>query len=165
MDWLKHAHSTSKKAVAKDFDTGDDVRVWFKILEQGKERLGQFEGVVIRVRGAGSAKTFTVRRITHGVGVERVFPLDAPVIDKVEVLRRGKTKRSRLYYLRDVVKKTRLATAEGSGGAGASNRAAAEKPAAVPPAADRPAAIEGAREKSEAVAAAEKPAVGDRTRS
>lgn len=163
MDWLKHAHSTSKKAVAKDFDTGDDVRVWFKILEQGKERLGQFEGVVIRVRGAGSAKTFTVRRITHGVGVERVFPLDAPVIDKVEVLRRGKTKRSRLYFLRDVVKKTRLATAEG---AGAGDRAAAtEKPAAVPPAGDRPAAIEGAREKPEAVAAAEKPAVGDRARS
>ncbi len=167
MDWLKHAHSTSKKAIAKDFDTGDDVRVWFKILEQGKERLGQFEGVVIRVRGAGSAKTFTVRRITHGVGVERVFPLDAPVIDKVEVLRRGKTKRSRLYFLRDVVKKTRLATAEGPEGAGASDRAAAaaEKPAAVPPAGDRPTAIEGAREKPEAVAAAEKPAAGDRTRS
>jgi len=62
MDWLKHAHSTSKKSVAKDFDTGDDVRVWFKILEQGKERLGQFEGVVIRVRGAGPRPSATMIR-------------------------------------------------------------------------------------------------------
>jgi len=165
MDWLKYAHSTSKKSTARDFDTGDDVRVWFKILEQGKERLGQFEGIVIRVRGAGYAKTFTVRRLTHGVGVERVFPLDAPVIDKVEVLRRGKTKRSRLYYLRDVVKKTRLATADDPQGPNATPSAASAKPAVAAPVANRPTATEGAREKSEAVAAAEKPAVGDRAQS
>ena len=113
MDWLRLIHRSSSGASAPRFGTGDDVRVWFKILEQGKERLGQFEGIVIRVRGAGSSKTFTVRRMTHGVGVERVFPFDAPIIDRVDVLRSGKVKRSRLYYLRHVVKKTRLAAAEG----------------------------------------------------
>ena len=123
MDWLKHIHASSPKVHLKTFDTGDDVRVWFKILEQGKERLGQFEGVVIRVRGAGPSKTFTVRRLTHGIGVERVFPMDAPIIERVEVLRRGKTKRSRLYFLRHVVKKTRLESAEEPGSAGAGTTA------------------------------------------
>ena len=111
MDWLKLVHGT-KPAASFAFTPGDDVRVWFKILEQGKERLGQFEGIVLRIRGAGPSKTFTVRRITHGVGVERVFPFDAPIIDRVELLRSGKTKRSRLYFLRHVVKKTRLEEAE-----------------------------------------------------
>ena len=111
MDWLKLVHGT-KPAPSFAFTPGDDVRVWFKILEQGKERLGQFEGIVLRIRGAGPSKTFTVRRITHGVGVERVFPFDAPIIDRVELLRSGKTKRSRLYFLRHVVKKTRLEEAE-----------------------------------------------------
>lgn len=113
MDWLKRIHTAPPKVNLKAFDTGDDVRVWFKILEQGKERLGQFEGVVIRVRGAGPSKTFTVRRLTYGIGVERVFPVDAPIIERVEVLRHGKTKRSRLYFLRHVVKKTRLESADG----------------------------------------------------
>ena len=117
MEWLKLIHGTSQTS-AFAFTPGDDVRVWFKILEQGKERLGQFEGIVIRVRGSGPSKTFTVRRLTHGVGVERVFPFDAPIIDRVEVLRSGKVKRSRLYYLRHVVKRTRLASAEGPEGAG-----------------------------------------------
>ena len=100
--------------------TGDDVRVWFKLREMGKERMAQFEGVIIRVRGAGNAKTFTVRRLTHGVAVERIFPVDAPMIDRIEVLRSGKVHRSRLYFLRRVVKHTRLATVEEpSGPAGA----------------------------------------------
>ena len=111
MDWLKLVHGT-KPAPSFAFTPGDDVRVWFKILEQGKERLGQFEGIVIRIRGSGPSKTFTVRRLTHGVGVERVFPFDAPIIDRVELLRSGKTKRSRLYFLRHVVKKTRLEAIE-----------------------------------------------------
>jgi len=115
MEWLKLISGTSPRDVVPAFGSGDDVRVWFKILEQGKERLGQFEGVVIRARGSGPSKTFTVRRVTHGVGVERVFPVDAPVIERVEVLRRGKARRSRLYFLRRVVKKTRLATVEETG--------------------------------------------------
>ena len=146
MEWLKLVHGTPT-ARAPLFDTGDDVRVWFKILEQGKERLGQFEGVVIRVRGSGLSQTFTVRRLTHGVGVERVFPADAPIIDRIEVLRRGKTKRSRLYFLRRVVKKTRLASAEAPEGAGSSavepststaHEAALEKPEETVAATDQP---------------------------
>ncbi|MBI4343377.1 MAG: 50S ribosomal protein L19 [Candidatus Omnitrophica bacterium] len=114
MDWRKRIHPTLRQIAKTAFGPGDDVRVWFRILEQGKERLGQFEGVVIRCAGRGSSKTFTVRRVTHGEGVERVFPMDAPVIERVEVLRRGSTRRSRLYFLRRVVKRTRLATAQES---------------------------------------------------
>ncbi len=125
MDWMKLVHPTRKSISLEPFGPGDDVRVWYKILEQGKERLGQFEGVVIRYRGAGASKTFTVRRVTYGVGVERVFPVDAPVIERVEVLRHGKTKRARLYFLRHVVGSARLKTAEGLARASA---------AAVPPA-------------------------------
>lgn len=133
MEWLKLVHGAPRPSAGSTFGPGDDVRVWFKLREQGKERLAQFEGVVIRVRGSGASRTFTVRRLTHGVGVERVFPMDAPIIDRVEVLRRGKVRRSRLYFLRRVVKSTRLASAEeqttGSGpGAGASSGKAAEMP-------------------------------------
>jgi large subunit ribosomal protein L19 len=151
MDWLKWVHDPAASKRASAFRPGDDVRVWYKIIEQGKERLGQFEGVVIRARGAGAAKTFTVRRVTHGVGVERVFPFDAPVIDRIEVLRRGKTRRSRLYYLRDVVRSTRLASAEEPG---------APQAGRAPAAGPGPGVSEGeaAADKSEAVAAAGKPA-------
>ena len=127
MEWLKLIHRKTPAASAA-FSTGDDVRVWFKILEQGKERLGQFEGIVIRVRGSGPSKTFTVRRLTHGVGVERVFPFGAPIIDRVELLRSGKAKRARLYYLRHVVKKTRLAAADSSGSAANAGEAAIAQP-------------------------------------
>lgn len=111
MDWLTRLHATSTVA-APDFGTGDEIRVWFKILERGKERLGQFEGIVIRCRGAGPSKTFTVRRVTYGEGVERVFPLDAKVVSRIEVLRRGRVKRSRLYFLRTAVGKQRIVPAE-----------------------------------------------------
>ena len=130
MEWLKLIHG-EKPAGPAAFSTGDDVRVWFKILEQGKERLGQFEGIVIRIRGSGPSRTFTVRRLTHGVGVERVFPFDAPVVDRVEVLRSGKTKRARLYYLRHVVKKTRLEAAESPEGAVAEKASPTEPEAAL----------------------------------
>ncbi len=115
MDWREVVHGAHpRQAPATErFTPGDDVRVWFKIVEQGKERLGQFEGVVIRLRGAGPSRTMTVRRMTHGVGVERVFPMDAPIIERVEVLRHGKAKRSRLYFLRRVVRSWRLETEAG----------------------------------------------------
>ncbi len=115
MDWLKQVHGTTSPTPPASFDTGDEIRVWYRILEQGKERFGQFEGTVIRVRGAGPSKTFTIRRVTFGEGVERVFPMDAKVISKIEVLRRGRVKRSRLYYLRAAVGKTRIASAEAAG--------------------------------------------------
>ena len=95
-----------------DFKTGDEIRVWYRILEAGKERFGQFEGTVIRCRGCGPSKTFTVRRVTFGEGVERVFPVDARVISKIDVLRHGSVKRSRLYFLRHIIGKTRIQSAE-----------------------------------------------------
>ena len=113
MEWQQWVHGTTARKPAT-FDTGDEIRVWFRILEQGKERLGQFEGTVIRYRGSGLAKTFTIRRVTHGEGVERVFPLDAKIISKIEVLRHGRVKRSRLYYLRQVIGKARIASVESS---------------------------------------------------
>ena len=115
MDWLKLVHGTTSPEPKASFGTGDEVRVWYRIMEQGKERLGQFEGLVIRYRGSGPSKTFTVRRVTYGEGVERVFPVDAKTIARIEVLRHGKVHRSRLYYLRRTVGKTRIAAADDAG--------------------------------------------------
>ena len=114
MDWMKLVHGTTERTLPA-FKPGDRVRVWYRIAEQGKERLGQFEGDVIRARGSGPSRTFTVRRVTYGEGVERIFPFDSKAIARVEILQPGKVKRSRLYYLRRVVGKTRIATAEGTG--------------------------------------------------
>ncbi len=89
----------SRKAL--DFKAGDTIRVWNKIQEKGKTRLQAFEGLVLsRKHGTESGATFTVRKIASGVGVERIFPLYSPNIDKVEVLRHSKTRRSKLYYIR-----------------------------------------------------------------
>jgi len=88
-----------------DFRPGDTVKVYFKIKEGDKERVQPFEGVVIRKRGSGTGATFTVRKISYGVGVERTFPLHSPLIEKIEVLKRGKVRRARLYYLREKVGK------------------------------------------------------------
>ncbi len=111
MDWMKLVHGEDKPALPA-FKPGDRVRVWYRIAEQGKERLGQFEGDVIRARGSGPSRTFTVRRVTFGEGVERVFPFDCKSIARIEVLTQGKVHRSRLYYLRRVIGKTRIAAAE-----------------------------------------------------
>ncbi|MFZ0492280.1 MAG: 50S ribosomal protein L19 [Acidimicrobiia bacterium] len=88
-----------------DFRSGDTVRVHVRVVEAGRERVQVFEGVVIARDGAGIRSTFTVRKISFGVGVERVFPLHAPIIQKIEVTRRGKVRRGKLYYLRDRVGK------------------------------------------------------------
>ncbi|OPY58189.1 MAG: 50S ribosomal protein L19 [Pelotomaculum sp. PtaU1.Bin035] len=82
------------------FNTGDTVRVHVKVIEGGRERIQVFEGVVIRRRGGGLSETFTVRRVSYGVGVERTFPLHTPKIERIEVMRRGRVRRARLYYLR-----------------------------------------------------------------
>jgi large subunit ribosomal protein L19 len=82
------------------FKSGDTVKVHVRIIEGQKERIQVFEGVVIRKRGGNNRASFTVRKISRGVGVERTFPLHSPAIDKVEVITRGKVRRSRLYYLR-----------------------------------------------------------------
>ncbi len=83
-----------------DFGPGDTVRVSVKVVEGGRERVQQYQGAVIRRHGAGLRATFTVRRVTHGIGVERTFLLHSPRVDKIEVLRHGKVRRAKLYYLR-----------------------------------------------------------------
>ncbi len=88
-----------------DFGPGDTVRVHAKVVEGERERIQVFEGAVIRKRNAGSSSNFTVRRITHDVGVERTFPIYSPRVEKVEVVRRGKVRRAKLYYLRGLTGK------------------------------------------------------------
>jgi len=85
-----------------DFRAGDTVKVHAKIREGEKERIQIFQGVCIRKRKGNTGATFTVRKVSYGIGVERIFPLHAPLVDKIEVLTRGKVRRSRLYYLRNL---------------------------------------------------------------
>ena len=91
------------------FRPGDNVVVSYRIIEGSKERIQDFRGDVIKIRGEGSNKTFTVRKISNGVGVERIFPFSSPNIAEVKVLKRGKVRRAKLYYLRNLVgKKARI---------------------------------------------------------
>lgn len=85
-----------------EFRSGDTLRVHVKVREGDKERIQVFQGVVIGRRGGGTRETFTVRKISGGVGVERTFPLHSPILDKIEVTRRGKVRRAKLYYLREL---------------------------------------------------------------
>lgn len=86
-----------------DLTPGDTVRVHVKVVEGGRERVQAFEGVVIGRKGGGIRETFTVRRISHGVGVERTFPLHSPRIDRIDIVRKGKVRQAKLYYLREKV--------------------------------------------------------------
>lgn len=88
-----------------DFRPGDTVRVHYKVVEGNRERIQVFEGTVISRRGGGISETFTVRKVSQGIGVERTFPLHSPRIDKIEVTRQGKVRRAKLYYLRERVGK------------------------------------------------------------
>jgi large subunit ribosomal protein L19 len=94
--------SQRRTAALPEFRPGDSIKVWAKIREGEKTRLQAFEGVCIRRVSKGSRSTFTVRKISYGVGVERIFPDNSPNIDKVEVIARGRVHQSRLYYLRDL---------------------------------------------------------------
>ena len=105
MDALKIISNPSLKAEVPAFEVGDTVKVHVKIKEGEKYRIQVFEGTVIAKRHGDIQETFTVRRVAHGCGIERVFPVHSPVVDKVEVIRRGKVRRSKLYYLRDRVGK------------------------------------------------------------
>ncbi|WP_379129812.1 50S ribosomal protein L19 [Paenibacillus sp. sgz500958] len=84
------------------FRPGDTLKVHVKVIEGSRERIQLFEGVVIKRRGGGISETFTVRKISYGVGVERTFPFNSPKIEKIEVARRGKVRRAKLYYLREL---------------------------------------------------------------
>ena len=81
---------------------GDTVRVWVKVVEGNRERLQAFEGTVIAMRNGGIRETFCVRRVSYGIGVERIFPLHSPRLDRIEVIRHGKVRRAKLYYLRSL---------------------------------------------------------------
>ncbi|MCR4886064.1 MAG: 50S ribosomal protein L19 [Clostridiales bacterium] len=85
-----------------DFNVGDTLRVYVKVVEGSRERLQAFEGTVIAKRNGSSRETFTVRRVSYGIGVERTFPLHSPRVDHIEVIRRGKVRRAKLYYLRNL---------------------------------------------------------------
>ena len=92
-----------------DFGPGDNLRIHVRVVEGGRERIQIFEGVVIARSGAGVRETFTVRKVAFGVGVERIFPVHAPIVSSIEVTRRGSVRRAKLYYLRDRVgKATRI---------------------------------------------------------
>jgi large subunit ribosomal protein L19 len=97
----EHVEELAAKRELPDFTHGDTVKVWVKIREGEKERLQAYEGVVIALNGGGITASFTVRKISYGEGVERVFPLYSPNVASVEVLKRGKVRRAKLYYLRD----------------------------------------------------------------
>jgi len=100
MDLIEMIEREQMRGDLPAFKSGDTVKVYVKIVEGQKERIQVFEGAVIRKTRGNSRATFTVRKISYGVGVERTFPLHSPVIDRIEVVARGKVRRSRLYYLR-----------------------------------------------------------------
>ena len=105
MDAIRIVEAGQLRKDRDGFGPGDTVRVQVKVIEGEKERTQAFEGVVIRKRGEGARASFTVRRISNGVGVERTFPLHSPRIEAVQVVRRGQVRRSKLYYLRDLAGK------------------------------------------------------------
>ena len=112
MDAIKYVEEQMKIEGIKthpEFRAGDSVAVNYKIIEGDKERIQSYKGDVIQISGSGVTKTFTVRKISNGVGVERIFPLESPSVASIEILKRGKVRRSKLYYLRELVgKKARI---------------------------------------------------------
>ena len=105
MDIIRAIEQQQIKQDVPEFNVGDNVKVHYRITEGNRERIQIFEGTVIAKKHGGIEETFTVRRISYGIGVEKVFPLHAPSIEKVEVVRHGKVRRAKLYYLRDRVGK------------------------------------------------------------
>jgi len=100
MDLVKAIEAEQLRQDIPTFRPGDTVRLQVKVVEGAKERIQQFEGVVIKRKGSGLNETFTVRRVSYGVGVERCFPVHSPRLEKIEVVRRGKVRRAKLYYIR-----------------------------------------------------------------
>ena len=105
MDALKIIANSSLKKEVPEFSVGDTVKVHVRIQEGDKSRIQVFEGTVIAKKHGGVSETFTVRRVAHGCGIERVFPLHSPTVEKVEIVREGKVRKAKLYYLRDRVGK------------------------------------------------------------
>ncbi|HSQ50091.1 MAG TPA: 50S ribosomal protein L19 [Nitrospiraceae bacterium] len=110
MNRLERLQQSYRKKSTPGFEIGDTVRVHVKVVEGEKERIQVFEGAVIARKGLLNTETFTVRKVSYGVGVERIFPLHSPIVTRVEVMRQGKVRRAKLYYLRG--KKGRFAKVE-----------------------------------------------------
>ena len=105
MDKLKLIEATQMRKDIPAFKTGDTINVHVRVVEGDKERIQQFQGVVIGRRGTGLNATFTVRKVSDGVGVERIFPLHSPRIAKIETMKEGRVRRAKLYYLRNLASK------------------------------------------------------------
>ena len=105
MDVIKSVTADMLRDDLPQLNIGDTVRVFVKVKEGARERLQAFEGTIIRKKNGGISETFTVRRVSYGVGVERTFPVHSPNIGKIEIIRKGKVRRAKLYYLRDRVGK------------------------------------------------------------
>ena len=105
MDIIRTLEKEQMRTDLPDFAIGDTVRVFVKVVEGSRERLQAFEGLVLKRNGGGISETFTVRRLSYGIGVERTFPLHSPRIVRIEIVRRGKARRARLFYIRDRVGK------------------------------------------------------------
>ena len=104
-DIIKNIEAAQLKESVPSFNVGDTVRVSAKIKEGNRERIQVFEGTVLKRQGGGARETFTVRKSSNGIGVEKTWPVHSPIIEKIEVVRRGKVRRAKLYYLRDRVGK------------------------------------------------------------
>ena len=105
-DIIKAIENEQLKSDITDFNVGDTVKVYAKVIEGSRERIQVYEGTVLKRQNGGARETFTVRKLSNGVGVEKTWPLHSPIIDKIEVVRRGKARRAKLFYLRDRVGKS-----------------------------------------------------------
>lgn len=101
MDIIKMIEDEQKRDDLPTFNVGDTIKVHYKVVEGTRERIQIFEGTVIKIQGGGARRTFTVRRLSYGVGVERTFPIHSPRVEKIVVTRKGRVRRSKLYYIRD----------------------------------------------------------------
>ena len=149
MNQLERIQRSLVKKTIPSFEIGDTVRVNAKVVEGDKERIQVFEGVVIARKGARNSETFTVRKISYGVGVERIFPVHSPIVTRVDVVRQGKVRRAKLYYLR--AKKGRTAKLE-------EREFSQAEAATAAPAQPAEAAGAAAEKKAEPAAAKAKPA-------
>ena len=105
MDFVKAFTNEQLKTEVPEFNVGDTVKVYQRIVEGSRTRTQMFEGTIIKIQGGGIGKTFTARRVSYGVGVEKTWPVNSPNVEKIEVVRHGKVRRAKLFYLRDRVGK------------------------------------------------------------
>ncbi|AHH08667.1 LSU ribosomal protein L19P [Borrelia anserina BA2] len=112
MDLIRKIEAQGKRTENFDFRVGDTIRVSYKIIEGANERVQNFEGLVISIQNKGIGQTFLVRKISSGIGVEKIFPMHSPIIEKVQILKRGKVRRAKLYYMRDRIGKAAMKVKE-----------------------------------------------------